>query len=329
MKILVMSKPGRMEKYIKDPEFFRQFEITVIPFDSDDDRILESCPDADIMVVDAIAKVSGNVIRKMKNLKMIHSEGVGYNGIDVKAATECGVYVCNGKAMNATAVAEQAVLLMLGLLRGVITGDRAVREGRQMEVKAAHMVSGDLKEIADCRIGFVGFGDVAKATAKLCAALGAEMVYNDIVKLPKEKEEEYRATFVSLPELLKTSDIVSIHVPVTPETTHMVNREFLSEMKEGAYFINTARGELVVAEDLLSALKDGHLAGAGLDCIEGEPVSVDNAMFKCDPETSEKIIYSPHVGGITASSFKRGYEMVYEDILAVARGEKPKRCVNL
>lgn len=93
MKILSLSKPGRMQSYIKDPKFYKLFQITVIPFDTDDEAILAAGADADIMVVDAISKVGGNVILKMKNLKMIHSEGVAYNGIDLAAATECGVYV--------------------------------------------------------------------------------------------------------------------------------------------------------------------------------------------------------------------------------------------
>ena len=329
MKILALSKPGKMERYITDPDFYQRFEITVIPFDADDDAILAACPDADIIVADAISKIGAKAISGMPNLKMIHSEGVAYNGFDLAAAKEHGVYVCNCKAMNATAVAEQAIFLMLACLRGGVTGDAAVREGRQMDVKMNHMVAGDLKEIADCKIGFIGFGDIAKATAKYASMMGAEIYYYKRSRLSPEEEKEYQATYLSKEELLSISDIVTLHAPVTEQTKHMVNKAFLNQMKEGAYLINTARGELVDSKDLLESLASGHLAGAGLDCLENEPVALDNEMLQADSATAEKIVYSPHVGGITASSFVRGYKMVYEDIMLVADGKEPKRIVNL
>lgn len=198
--------------------------------------------------------------------------------------------------MNATAVAEQAVLLMLGLLCSVVSGDRAVREGRQIDVKLAHMATGDLKEISDCCIGFVGFGDIGKATAKLCSVMGAEIVYTKHHPLLAEEEKEYNLKYLPLDELLATSDIVTLHTPVTAETVHMADKEFFAKMKEGSYLINTARGDLVVAEDLVEVIKSGHLSGAGLDCIEGEPVKTDNPMLQLDPDTASKILFSPHVG---------------------------------
>lgn len=328
MKILAMSNKERWNKYIDDPVFLSQHEVTFVPFNSDEETVLKAGGDAEILLADAVAGVSGDIIRKMKNLKMIHSEGVGFNAIDVKTATELGIYVCNCRAMNASAVAEQAVLLMLGLLRSVVSCDKAVREGRQIGVKLAYMDAGSLKELADCRIGFVGLGAVGKATAKICNVMGAELVYYDKFLLSEEQEAEYNIKHLSLDELIRTSDIVSLHVPVTDETKHMVNKEFLGKMKEGSYLINTARGDLTVAEDLLDALKNGPLAGAGLDCLEGEPVMIDNPMLKADAETAAKILYSPHIGGITASSFRRGYGMIREDIEALVRGEKPKYCVN-
>ena len=328
MKILSMIKPERWKKYIDDPSFFLCHEIIYLPMDADADTVYEAGGDAEIILADAVSPVSGYLIRKMKNLKMIHSEGVGFNKIDVDAATECGVYVCNCKAMNATAVAEQTVLLMLGLLRNVLSCDRAEREGRAREVQQAYMAEGNLKELADCRIGFVGLGAVGKAAARICEAMGAELVYYDLFRLPEEQEKELNIRYLSLDELIKSSDIISLHLPSTEKTMHMVNKGFLSKMKEGSYLVNTSRGDLVVTEDLLEALKSGHLAGAGLDCVEGEPVTADNPILKADEETASKIILSPHIGGITGSSFRRGYRMIRENIEAVMRGEKPKRCIN-
>lgn len=324
MKILVIGKEGRLEKNA-DPEVYARHTFSYVPNNSPDEVILAAGRDAQIIIVDAMGSVSAAVINSMPDLRMIHSEGVGFQGVDTEAARKKKVYVCNCKGMNATAVAEQAIFLMLGLLRGAVTGDRAVREGRQIEVKENHMLTGDLKELADCTIGYIGFGDIARATARMAEAFGAKNVY---YCASGEKKDEQTARYLPLYELLRISDIVSLHLPVTAESAGMVNREFLAEMKEGAYLVNTARGELVDSEALLEALKSGRLAGAGLDCVAGEPVCTDNVILQGDRAVEDKILYSPHVGGVTASSFKRGYRMLWEDIARVEAGEKPDRIVN-
>ncbi len=327
MKILVIGKEGRLQKNA-DPAVYARHEFVYVPNGSEDDVILAAGKDAEVIIVDAMGKVSANVINHMPNLKMIHSEGVGFQGVDTIAASAKQVYVCNCKGMNATAVAEQAILLMLGLLRGVVTGDSAVREGRQIEVKENHMLTGDLKELSDCTIGFMGFGDIAKATAKMADVFGAKIVYYDIFRAPKELEKAYNATYMTINELLKVSDIVSLHLPVTPQTAGMVNADFFAKMKDGAYLVNTARGELVDSQALVEAIRSGRLAGAGLDCVAGEPVQADNVILQAEKAVEDRIIYSCHVGGITASSFKRGYQMVWSDIAKIEAGEKPEHIVN-
>lgn len=324
MKILVIGKEGRLQKNA-DPAVYARHNFSYVPNNSPDEVILAAGRDNEIIIVDAMGSVSAAVINSMPNLKMIHSEGVGYQGVDTEAARKKHVYVCNCKGMNATAVAEQAIFLMLGLLRGGVTGDRAVREGRQIEVKENHMLTGDLKELADCTIGYVGFGDIARATARMAEAFGARSVY---YCASGEKEDEQTAEYLPLDELLRVSDIVSLHLPVTPETTDIVNGEFLAKMKDGAYLVNTARGELVDSEALLEAIRSGKLAGAGLDCVAGEPVRSDNVILGAEKAVEDKIMYSPHVGGVTASSFKRGYRILWENIAKIEADEIPDNIVN-
>lgn len=328
MKLLVIGKRGRLQKYTPDMSVYADFEISYVPVGASDDEILAAGRDADIILADAIAKVSERVIMEMTNLKMIHSEGVAFNGIDIEAARKKHVYVCNCKGMNASAVAEQAILLMLGLLRDVCGGDRSVRCGSQIKTKEAYMLAGSLKELGDCTIGLVGFGDIAKETARMAAVFGAKVSYYDIFRAKPETEAAYGVTYMELDELLASSDIVSIHLPVTKDTMNMADREFFARMKEGAYFINTARGDLVDEEALLDAIRTGHIAGAGLDTIKNEPVQTDHPMLQAEQEVADKIIYSCHIGGITASSFRRGYAMVSSDIQRVAAGEKPEHVVN-
>lgn len=328
MKLLVIGKEGKLKNYIKDEEFYKAFDVITVPTGSTDDEILAAGKDSDVILADAISKVSKNVIDNMPNLKMIHSEGVSFNQIDIEAAKAKHVYVCNCKSMNASAVAEQTLLLMLGLLRDVVNGHFDCMEGRQLETKENFMVKGNLKELGDCKVGLVGFGDIAKYTAKFVSALGGKVCYYDVFRAKPEVEAEYGVEFMPLDELLANCDIISMHVPVIPSTMHMANAEFFAKMKDGAYFINTARGELMDAMDLLDAIRSGHIAGAGIDTIEGEPVQKDNPILLAEPEVEKKIIYSCHVAGITASSFRRGYEMVYSDLMKVYNGQEPDRIVN-
>ncbi|MGI5989371.1 MAG: 2-hydroxyacid dehydrogenase [Lachnospiraceae bacterium] len=326
MRILVIGKEGRLEAHT-DPEVYAGHTFTYVPLGTPDEEILAAESSAEVIVVDAIGSVSRKLIEGMPNLKMIHSEGVGYQGVDVQAASEHGVYVCNCKGMNATAVAEQAVLLMLGCVKHVIHDDRAFREGKQIQTKEAYFMTG-LGELADCQVGIIGLGDIGKATARLLNAFGCKVVYNSRSRRSEEQERELGVTYLSMDELLKTSDIVSLHVAVTPETIHMADDAFFGRMKKGAYLINTSRGELVGTEALGRAIASGKIAGAGLDCVEGEPVSKDNAIFRLGDAVLDKIVFSCHIGGITTSSMKRGYAMLWDDIGRLEKGQKPGHICN-
>ena len=328
MKILCISKKGKLERFVTDPAFYEKYEIVYAGIESTDEEILAAGSDADYIIVDAITPVSAYVIDNMPNLKMIHSEGVAYNGIDLEAANRRHIYVCNSKGMNATAVAEQTVLLMLGVLRDVVNGDKAVKAGRQIDVKTDYMVNGSLKEIADCTIGFIGFGDIARATAKIVNVLGGKVIYYKRNPLTEEEEREFNASYMPLDELLAESDMVNLSVPVTPETFHMADERFFAKMKKGSYLINAGRGELVDSKALLDAIRSGKLAGAGLDTLEDEPIKKDNIMLMAEPEVEDKILMSPHIGGITASSFARGFKMIVNDLAKMEKGEKPDHVVN-
>lgn len=326
-KILSVTEAGKTERYIRDPAFYETYDVAYAPVSSTIAELAAAGEGAEVLIADAIAPIPAALMDALPKLRLIHSNGVAYNGIDLAAARARGILVCNCRAMNATAVAEQALLLMLGLLRGVVSGDRAVREGRQMAVKMDYMKNSSLRELADCRVGFVGFGAIGQATAKLVRAAGAELVYYARHRVDPAVEAALGASYLPLSELLATSDIVSLHVPVNAETTHMADAAFFGAMKPGAYLINTARGELVEAEALLGALRSGRLAGAGLDTLEGEPVGADNPLLLAEPAVEDKLLLSCHVGGITASSFARGYEMIRVSLMKLAAGEQPDNVV--
>ncbi|MDO4961188.1 MAG: NAD(P)-dependent oxidoreductase [Eubacteriales bacterium] len=330
MKILHIGKKGNMERFSAPdaPLYMDGNKICDMPMNLPAAEYIKAAGDAEHIIIDAIGDCRAELINGLPDLKSIHSEGVAFNRIDVEAASARGVIVAHSRGMNATAVAEQAILLMLGMLRNVAVNDRAVRDGVQIQAKEAYMINGNLTELADCSVGLVGFGDIARATAKLLTAFGVKNIYYyKRTPVSRELEEEYKVSFMALDELLAASDIVSLHVPVTPSTVKLADAEFFGKMKQGAYFVNTARGELVDDAALIDALRSGRLTMAGLDTLDNEPVSCEHPLLKAEA-VSGRILFSPHIGGITASSFKRSYAMIWEDIETVRSGAVPKRAVN-
>lgn len=326
MKALIIGNQKRYEKFYPATPFADSVEKIYVSMETPFSQYPKEAFDADFLAADAIAKVPAELIYKMKNLKVIHSEGVGYNGIDCQAAAEHGVYVCNNRGINANAVAEQTVLLILGLFRQVIDGQKAVLEGRQIKKKEQMMIDG-IMEIGDCSIGLIGFGDIGKAVARFLAPWGCKIFYHATKRKREEVEQEYHVTWMELPEMLKTCNIISLHVPVTTETAGMVDEKFLSSMRKDACLINTARGEIVDNEALIKALTEGWIAGAGLDTVAPEPVEADHPLLHLPEEVQKKILFSPHIGGVTTGTFVRAHRNIWNAFLKISMGEIPDNVV--
>lgn len=327
MKILIMGNKDRYKKYMPDIDIIKDITMVFCPRDAGDEELLQVASDAEAIAIDPTAKLSGNVIRKMANLRIIQSEGVGYNGIDCEAARERGIYVCNSKGANAAAVAEQTVLLMLALLRKITVSDRTVREGNQIYMKEQMMIEG-ITELSDCKVGLIGFGDIAMATAKRLEPFECQLYYYSRTRKALDVEEEYKVSYMDLEELAGTCDIISIHCPVTPETTGMINKEFLSKMKASAYIVNTARGEIVDNEALYHAIVSEQIQGAGLDTVAPIPVTLDNILLNLPEKYADRIIFSPHIGGVTTSFFYRAHKKNWLNIDAALKGQRPSNIVN-
>lgn len=329
MKILHIGKQGNLQRFAAADGFLNSLDLVDLKPDLPVEEYLSQAGDADFIVADAIAAVPGALIRQMPNLLAIHSEGVAFNAIDLKAADECGVYVCNAQGMNAMAVAEQTILLIVGMLRNIVVNDAAVRAGHQIETKENYMQNGSLHELADCSVGLICFGNIARRTARLLKAYQVENVYYyQRHRMDSVQEQQYGVQYRELDDLLAQSQIVSLHLPVTETTRHMADRAFFAKMQPGSYLVNTARGELVDDAALIEALKSGHLAMAGLDTLDHEPVLKDHPLLNQPRSIASRLLLSPHIGGITAASFYRGYAMIDEDLWLAAQGQEPKRVVN-
>ena len=230
MKILVFGPKARYDAYM--PEFARELgaELVFCPLGSSPRQAAADNPDAQVLFTDAIIDVDREILDLLPNLKLVQSEGVAFNRIDLEAARERGVYVCNNKGCNADSVAEHTVMLMLMALRHGITGHSAVLEGRQMQMKEAVMASNS-PELGEQAVGLVGLGDIGQAVARLLKPFGCRLYYYTLHRRPPEVEAELGVTYLPLEELFSACDILSLHCAVNDQTRGMVNEALLERVK--------------------------------------------------------------------------------------------------
>lgn len=327
MKILIFGPKARYDLFL--PDFVRDMPVELVfcgaPVPSL--RAAADNPDAEVIFADAITPVSREMMDLLPNLKMIHSEGVAFNAIDIEAAREKGVFVCNNKGCNAASVAEHAVMLMLMALRCGVTGHRAVLAGEQIRFKERFMVS-SAPELGEQTVGIIGLGDIGTAVAKLLRPFGCKLYYYTAHRRPPEAEAELGVEYLPLEELAGRCDILSLHCAVNEQTTHMVNEAFLSHVKPGAVLVNTARGQLVDNLAVRQALIGGRLGGVAIDTFDPEPTPADHPLVDLPPEAADRAVLSPHLGGITGGVFRRAHRNMWSSVKLLMEGQRPSFVVN-
>lgn len=248
------------------------------------------------LVGDISAVVAGvdtwneDVFKLAPKLKVISRFGVGVDNIDIQKAKEYGIKITNCKGVNSNAVSEHAVALMLSSVRMIPRLSQTMKMGT-WERAVYH-------EFDQLTVGFLGFGDIARKVAVKLQPFGAKLIAYDIIA-NEEIAKTLKVTMVSQEEVLKKSDIISIHVPALPSTYHLINKDTISLMKENVYLINTARGSIVDEKALYEALKSGRIAGAALDVYEQEPVDMNNPLFELD-----NFIGTPHTSAETYENYE-------------------------
>ena len=315
MKILILGTEARYRAYQPDMPFIGRQELVFLDKDSTEDTILAAGGDAEVLFVDAITPVSGALMERMPRLRMVHSEGVAFDRIDLAAARDRGIYVCNNKGCNAGAVAEQAIMLMLMVLRRALEGDRAVRDGRQMEMKERCMVEG-ITELSACKVGLVGLGDIGRAAAERLRPFGCGLYYCSKHRRSPEEERRLGVTYLPLEELAETCDIVSLHCAVTDETRHMADDAFLARMKPTAILINTGRGPLVNEQDLADALNNGTIYAAGVDVLSQEPPRADNPLLH-----ARNCFITPHIAWASGEARQRLMQIAVDNLNGYITGK--------
>jgi len=285
-------------------------------------ELVEAVRGADVIIGDFTFRlpIDAAMAEAAQGCQLIQQPSIGYQHIDLEATRRAGIPVANVGAANAIGVAEQAIMFMLCLLKRALYFHAKTAQG---EWAQQDIFTLGLQEVYGKTLGIVGMGHIGREVAARAKSFGCRIVYYDIVPLPGEMERELGAERLELEELLRVSDIVTLHIPLTPQTNKLIDRERLALMKPDACLLNLARGEVVDEAALAEALEQGHLAGAGIDVFTEEPVNPGNPLL-----VSDKVFLSPHVSGGTNESRLRMITITVENVTRVLSGEKPLYVVN-
>ncbi len=273
----------------------------------------------DALLCNIADQIDAAILEACPGLKVVANFGVGFNNIDVAAATRKGIPVTNTPRVLTEATADLAFLLLLAVARRLGEGERLVR-ARQWTGWAPLQLLG--ADVAGATLGIVGCGRIGRAVARRARAFDMRIVYWNRTRLPADVEAGEGIEYASLESLLQRADFVSLHVAYGPATHHLLGAPQLALMKSSAFLINTARGAVVDERALVQALHNKRLAGAGLDVFENEPAVLPGLLQR------ENVILSPHLGSATIGTRTRMGMMAVDNLLAACAGRRPPHCVN-
>lgn len=316
-KILVT---GRLPEEVMGPLIERyQVEAQEEDRPMERGRLLEAVAGKDGLLCMITDSVDEELLSRAPRLKMIANMGVGYNNIDVRAVTARGIPVSNTPGVLTEATADLAFTLILAVARRVAEGDRRVRAG-EFTFWAPFLFLG--REVSGKTLGIIGMGRIGKAVAQRARGFNMPVLYHNRSRIESAEENRLGAGYAPLDELLRKSDFVSLHVPLSAETRHAIGSRELALMKPTAYLINTSRGPVVDEQALVAALKAGRIAGAALDVYEHEPALTPGLTLL------DNVILLPHVGSATLETRTRMAAMAAQNLIAGLSGQTPPNLVN-
>lgn len=284
-----------------------------------DAHLKEIIAEADYAISGQVG-VNGDVLRAARRLKLLHKWGVGVDNLDVETARALGIEVARTTGSNAVPVAEYTLGLMLSALRCIAFGHAELKKG---DWRGSTRLPTETFMLSGKTVGIVGFGAIGQNVARFLNGFGCRILYHTRRRIDVEQEGALKARHASLPDLLAQSDIVSLHCPLTPETTGMIDKAALTAMKRTAVLVNVARGGVVVESDLVWALRNGEIHSAAMDVFEIEPLPSDSPLLQLD-----NIVVTPHLAAIAADNFEKTVRQMFGNIACVSRGEPvPERDV--
>lgn len=317
MKVFVTRRiPEKGLKMLEE-----RYKVSVNPHERvlTKEEIIEGVKDADALLCLLTDTIDREVIDAGQNLKIISNYAVGYNNIDVKYASERGITVTNTPGVLTETTADLAWALLMGAARRVVEGDKFMRAGKFRGWAPMLMLGTD---VYGKTLGIVGMGKIGQAVARRAKGFDMHIIYYSR-KRKLDVEKKTGAEYVSLETLMKESDYISLHVPLTSETRNMINREMLELMKPSAYLINTARGEVIDEPYLIEMLKKGRIRGAALDVFWGEPLNLNPELYELD-----NAVLAPHMGSASLETRTKMAEMAAQAIIDVFEGRIPENRVN-
>ena len=283
------------------------------------DELMKLIPDKDFLITPLSTPVDSETIDAGKNLKLIANFGAGFNNIDTDYAKQKGIPVTNTPKVSTVSTAEVTCGLIIGLAHRMMEGDHLMRTEGFSGWAPLFFLGTELKGKT---LGIIGMGQIGQAVAKRMHAFDMNIIYTQRHQLDSETENELGAKFVTQDDLIKQADVISIHRPATPDAHHMIDAEQFKQMKNSAVLINAARGPLINEAALLSALKNKDIAGAALDVYENEP-EVDDGF-----KLLNNVVLTPHIGNATTEARNAMAEIVANNTVKVANGDKPLYVVN-
>jgi glyoxylate reductase len=282
--------------------------------------LLEKVKDIEGLLPLLTERIDGELMDAGEKLKVISNYAVGYNNIDVEAATERGIYVTNTPGILTDTTADAAFALLMAIARRVPEADRHIRAKGWIHAWGPRMYIGS--DIHGKTLGILGMGRIGSAMAKRAKGFDMDVVYHDVYRR-EDLEETLGITYKSKDEVMRSADFLSLHVPLTPETRHMMGAKEMASMKETAFLINTSRGPVIDEKALAEALRDGVIAGAGLDVFETEPVSHESPLLGLD-----NIVLTPHLASGSIETRTKMATTAATNIVSVLQGRVPPDIVN-
>ena len=294
-------------------------QVTLYQHTDSEEEAIARIADHEIVLVNKVP-ITKRVLDACPGIKLICVQATGYNIVDHQEAARRGIPVCNVPSYGTAAVAQFTLALMLELCHRIGHHDRVVHEGKWCAMTNFCFWDTPQMELGGKTLGIIGFGRIGQAVAKLAQAFGMK-----VIAYSRRETEEGRAIapYVTLEELLKQSDFISLHCPLFPETAQMVNEAFLNAMKDGAYLINTSRGGLLDEQAVADALRSGKLSGAAVDVVTQEPMVESNPLL-----TAPNCIITPHIAWAPKESRQRLLDTCVENIRCFLAGS-PQNVVNL
>lgn len=297
----------------------KNFNVIELPLGSTGEDLIQIIDQADALITRGGIKITREIMASSTKLKAVGVHGIGCDHVDLNAAKELGKVVLNTPTALTATVAEMTIALLLALTRRVVSADKAVRAG-EWNRKYSDLIG---KELWGKTVGIIGLGNIGIAVARRLKSFEVELLYVDIRKR-LDIEDELGIKRVELKELLESSDIVTIHVPYSSATHHLISAEKLELMKKGAYIINTSRGKVIDQEALIEALIKDKLSGAALDVFENEPLNQESPLM-----TMDNVILTPHLGAGSMEAMRRLALQVADGVMKVIYGESPDHPVVL